>query len=244
MSSQAIAKISKEKKILVFVTIILAGCSILYELLLAQTLSTTMGNTILRYNITVGLYMASMGVGAIIYSRWGKDNLELRLVNVEFVLSIIGATGPIGVLVFESMMRKISGESLSYHGFFIQSALFIFNHLLIVAIGVLSGFELPLLMDLGSQIEKKFDMKVLIFDYVGTLIGVILFPLWLLPSLGIFTVAFLIGFLNALVALVVAVTHLEKKKIIQASVIFAFVTILLIFHSPINDYVIANFYFK
>ncbi|MGK0367864.1 MAG: spermidine synthase, partial [Thermoproteota archaeon] len=227
-----------------FSTLVLACCSILYELLLAQTLSTTMGNTILRYNITVGLYMASMGVGAIIYSRWKKDELYLKLLNVEILLSVMGALGPILVLFFEMCMQKLSSSEMSYHGFIIQSLLFCFNHSLIIVIGLLSGFELPLLMDIGAKIVEKFDIKVLIVDYVGTLIGVVLFPIWLLPEYGIFTVAFFIAFLNSLVALTIAVKSVKKKsKIIQSGAVFIALLLMLIFQQPINEFVVTKFYF-
>ena len=42
------------------ITFILAFCSIVYELLLGQTLSAFLGNTVLRYSVTIGLYMMSL----------------------------------------------------------------------------------------------------------------------------------------------------------------------------------------
>lgn len=46
-------------------TLVLAFCSIVYELLLGQSLSAFMGNTVLRYSVTIGLYLFSMGMGAL-----------------------------------------------------------------------------------------------------------------------------------------------------------------------------------
>ena len=46
---------------------ILSGCSLLYELLIAQTLSLIAGNMVIWYSLTVGTYLAAMGVGAILY---------------------------------------------------------------------------------------------------------------------------------------------------------------------------------
>ena len=45
------------------ITLILAFCSIVYELLLGQTLSAFFGNTVLRYSVTIGLYLFAMGMG-------------------------------------------------------------------------------------------------------------------------------------------------------------------------------------
>ena len=52
-----------------FLTFILAFCSIVYELLLAQSLTAFLENTVLRYSITIGLYMFSMGYGALIAEK-------------------------------------------------------------------------------------------------------------------------------------------------------------------------------
>ena len=45
---------------------VLAFCSIVYELLLGQALSAFLGNTVLRYSVTIGLYMMSLGIGSMI----------------------------------------------------------------------------------------------------------------------------------------------------------------------------------
>ena len=47
-------------------TFVLAFCSIVYELLLGQSLSAFLGNTVLRYSVTIGLYMLSMGIGSLL----------------------------------------------------------------------------------------------------------------------------------------------------------------------------------
>ena len=48
------------------VTVLVAFCSIVYELLMAQTLTLLTGNSVLRYSTTIGLYLASMGIGAFL----------------------------------------------------------------------------------------------------------------------------------------------------------------------------------
>lgn len=233
------------KKPILFATIIVAACSILYELLLAQALSTTMGNTILRYNITVGLYMASLGIGAILYSKFNIKDYVKKLIDIEVSLSIIGAVFPISILVFEYIMQKIASDSIPYSGSFIQSLIYSFNHLLIAVIGLLSGFELPLLMEIGEKIEKKLDMKVLIVDYLGTLIGIALFPIFLLPYIGIFSIALMVAFLNSIVATLFALkfSDCQKRKVISTT-ITSLLLICLIFHQQINELVIDGLYLK
>jgi spermidine synthase len=233
------------KKPLLFTTIIVATCSILYELLLAQTLATTMGNTILRYNITVGLYMASLGVGAMLFSKLKDINFIEKFIDIENILSVIGAIAPISILLFEFLMQSISGDNLSYDDFIIQSLINIFNHLLIIIIGLLSGFELPLLMEMGEKIQAKLDMKVLVVDYAGTIIGIILFPIYLLPNLGLFNIAFLVAFLNSLTALYFSIRYSSciKRRIISNS-IFIILGICLIFSTNIENSIINDVYLR
>jgi spermidine synthase len=74
---------------------------------------------------------------------------------------------------------------------------------LVAIIGTLIGVEVPLLMRI---LRDKLDFKDLVsqvftFDYVGALIASLLFPLVLVPYLGLVRSSFLFGILNVLVAL-------------------------------------------
>ncbi len=70
-------------------------------------------------------------------------------------------------------------------------------------IGILIGLEVPLLM---RVLKDRLDFKDLVsqiftFDYIGGLIASVLFPLVLVPVLGLVRSAFMFGMLNVLVAL-------------------------------------------
>jgi len=177
---------------LFLLTLILSFCSIVYELLLAQSMSATLGNSFLRYNVTIGLYLASLGAGAILCSKRGEDDLLPLLIDVELALTLLGALSPLLILFFDTAAFKSAGGSRLY-----TALVYGFDHALIVAIGLLSGYELPLLMRLGKDLSNE----VLAVDYLGTLLGALCFPLLLLPSLGVLSAAALTALLNALCAL-------------------------------------------
>ncbi|MBC7712833.1 MAG: S-adenosylmethionine decarboxylase [Rhizobacter sp.] len=229
-----------------FVTVITACCSILYELLLAQTLSTTMGNTALRYNTTIGLYIAAMGFGALLYKKFIKRDVIEEFVKIELLLSLIGGVAPIMALIFDYAFNKIAnGSGVSFFSNWIQMPLFTLNHLLIIAIGFLSGLELPLLIDMGKRFDKKKGSFVLAYDYFGTLIGAILFPIMILPVLDIFTIGYVVSIMNILMAFTV-MTKLKiqnnKYKIFIILMLIAWA--LLIYNSTvINAGIIQKFYF-
>jgi spermidine synthase len=76
-------------------------------------------------------------------------------------------------------------------------------YVLILTIGILVGMEIPIISTLLStqQSAKKSIADVMSFDYIGALFGAIAFPLLLLPSLGLIQSSFVVGLINALVAL-------------------------------------------
>ena len=85
--------------ILYSLTLVLSYCSIVYELLLAQSMAATMGNTFLRYNLTIGFYLASLGLGAMICFRFARGEWVRRLIDVELIphRSVINDLGIKGV---------------------------------------------------------------------------------------------------------------------------------------------------
>ncbi|MGB1216676.1 MAG: hypothetical protein ACPG5P_02300, partial [Saprospiraceae bacterium] len=79
----------KEKSILISSIFVVGLCSIIYELLISTTSSYFLGDSIKQFSITIGVYMAAMGVGAYL-SRLMTDNLMEKFIEVEVVLGIIG----------------------------------------------------------------------------------------------------------------------------------------------------------
>ncbi|MEZ4265098.1 MAG: hypothetical protein R3F39_01880 [Myxococcota bacterium] len=221
-------------RVLAAVTFVVAFCSMVYELLLAQTLSATMGNTNFRYNLTIGLYLASLGLGAFLFGRRKRDDDTLLLIDVELMLSLVGSTAPILVLAVDAGAHALSDAlGVSFVAPGVQLAIHLANHGLIVVIGLLSGYELPLLMAIGDATEDASGHGVLITDYVGTLCAAIAFPLLLLPALGVFGVAALAGLLNLLTALYLQTQRggLERPVRLAVTVLAALALALCIFQS-------------
>lgn len=237
---------SRNLSMVYILTVIVACCSILYEFLLAQSISTTMGNTALRYNLTIGLFIASMGGGALLYKKLISKEYFKEFVKVELILSLVGGVAPVLVLIIDYLFNHLAKTSgISFFSNLIQIPLFSLNHLLIVAIGFLSGLELPLLIDMSKQFKITKGHLVLAYDYLGTLTGAILFPILILPSLHIFTIGYVVSLINILVAFFV----MNKMKIENTSYKVAtwsmlILWVLMIFNSSaINQMIVETFYF-
>ena len=228
------------------ITVLVACCSILYEFLLAQSISTTMGNTALRYNLTIGLFIASMGFGALLYKKLISTHYFKEFVKVELILSLVGGVAPILVLIFDSSFNSFAkGVGISFFSSAIQIPLFIFNHLLIVIIGFLSGLELPLLMDMSKQFRVNKSHQVLAYDYLGTLIGAVLFPIFILPKLHIFTIGYVVSVVNILVAFFVMIKmKVESNTFRVLTILMLIGWCLLIWNSEeVNQWIVNKFYF-
>ena len=81
--------VSNEKIIVVFAIFIAGLCSIIYELLISTTSSYFLGDSIKQFSITIGMYMASMGLGAFL-SKYIENKLIISFVWVEILLGFIG----------------------------------------------------------------------------------------------------------------------------------------------------------
>ncbi len=175
---------AQQEKLVLIISIFIAGlCSIVYELLISTTSSYFLGDSIRQFSITIGVYMAAMGLGSFV-SRLAKGNLLLRFIEVELLLGIIGGCS-VPLLYF----------CFAYTNPTAFSALMI---TLISLIGLLTGLEIPLLARILKDyypIEINLS-NVLSLDYLGALIATLLFPFLLLPLVGVFHSSLLFGLVN------------------------------------------------
>lgn len=180
-----------------FIIFLLSLSSISYELILAQSLSAFLENTILRYSVTIGLYMCSIGVGSLFAGEKWVCKSVLNLLKIEIGLTILGGFS-VAILFLTDVFN------IGRAGFLIMS------HALIIAIGFLSGFEIPLLVKIAGYYKKSPVNQVLAINYAGAFCGTLLFAFYLYPRLGLLPAAFFIGIVNAVSGLFL---YFEEKQV-------------------------------
>ena len=166
--------------------LVIATCGLVYELLAGTLASYVLGDSVTQFSLIIGVYLSALGVGAWL-SSFVKDNLARCFIEVELGVAVLGGlSAPILFLSFS----KLSWFTVVLYGD-------------VFLIGVLVGLELPLLMrilkdhlDFGELISR-----VLAVDYIGALVASLLFPLFLVPRLGLMRTSLVFGILNALVGL-------------------------------------------
>ena len=77
-------------KLLMLTTLIISGCSIIYEVLISSVSSYLVGDSIKQFSITIGLYMSAMGLGSYL-SKYIKKNLFDFFLQIDCISFINGA---------------------------------------------------------------------------------------------------------------------------------------------------------
>ncbi|MFN0051279.1 MAG: polyamine aminopropyltransferase [Planctomycetales bacterium] len=166
--------------------LVVATCGLIYELLAGTLASYVLGDSVTQFSLVIGVYLSALGVGAWL-SRFITGRLARVFVEVELAVALLGGfSAPLLFLGF-ARLTWFSGLLLG----------------VVFAIGTLVGLELPLLMRILRE-HLDFDelvSRVLAFDYIGALLASLLFPLFLVPRLGLIRTSLAFGMLNALVGL-------------------------------------------
>lgn len=165
---------------------IIATCGLIYELIAGTLSSYVLGDSVTQFSLIIGIYLFAMGVGSWL-SRFIEKHIAEKFVDIELAVAVLGG--------FSAPLLFLSFAKLSYFSVVLYGIVF--------GIGTLVGLEIPLLMRI---LQDKLDFKdlvsrVLAFDYIGALAASLLFPLFLVPKLGLTRTSLLFGMLNAAVGI-------------------------------------------
>ncbi len=166
--------------------IVIATCGLIYELVAGTLSSYVLGDSVTQFSLIIGIYLSAMGVGSWL-SRYIERNVAERFVEIELAVAVLGG--------FSAPLLFLTFAYVSYFSVILFSTVFL--------IGVLVGLEIPLLMRiLKDELDfKELVSRVLALDYVGALVASLLFPIFLVPRLGLNRTSLLFGLMNAGVAI-------------------------------------------
>ena len=172
---------------LLFSVFIVASCGLAYELIAGALASYLLGDSVTQFSTVIGTYLFAMGIGSWL-SRYLEQHLVARFIQVELLVGVIGG---------------FSAAALFFVFAWSAGPFKLALYLAVFAIGVLVGLEIPLIMRILKRdlLFKDLVSQVLTFDYLGALAVSILFPVLLVPHLGLMRSGLLFGLLNVAVAL-------------------------------------------
>ena len=180
-----------------------AACGIIYELALLTLSASLDGGGIVATSLIVAGYIAALGAGALLVKPL-LTRAAITFIAIEALLGIIGGLSAAALYVMFS---------------------FIGGSLLVLAVGTaliggLVGAELPLLMTLLQQRRTAATdiatdtgrtlANLTAADYLGALIGGLVWPFVLLPHLGMIRGAAATGIINLVAAAIVAIFLLRQ----------------------------------
>jgi spermidine synthase len=194
---------------------VVATCGLIYELIAGTLASYLLGDSVTQFSTIIGLYLFSMGIGSWL-SKYFDKNILSWFIQIEILVGLVGGfSASILFLIFESI-----------------ASFRIVLYSLVCLTGILVGLEIPLLMRIlqGRFEFKDLVSKVFTYDYIGALLASLLFPLLLIPYLGLVKTAYLVGILNVSVALIVCMSFGKEIKassyLRNASIISIFILAL------------------
>ena len=166
--------------------LVVATCGLVYELIAATMASYLLGDSVTQWSLVIGVYLSAMGLGSWL-SKFVERDLYSRFVGVQLIIAVVGGLSAAALFFGYALLESVRPLLFS----------------ILVIVGTMVGLEIPLLMRVLGDGEQLKDTvaRVLAFDYIGSLLASLLFPLLLLPHLGLVRTSLLFGLLNALVAL-------------------------------------------
>ncbi|UKJ06488.1 polyamine aminopropyltransferase [Solitalea lacus] len=199
--------------LLLFSVFVVATCGLIYELVAGTLASYLLGDSVTQFSTIIGVYLFSMGIGSWL-SKYFDKNLLSWFIQIEILVGLIGGTS--STLLFFLFEQTESFRLVLY--------------MMVMLTGIFVGLEIPLLMRI---LENRFEFKELVskvftFDYIGALLASVIFPLLLIPHLGIIRTSYFFGLLNIGVALVVLVQFSKEISWFKRLQLQALVSLVLL----------------
>ena len=210
-----------ESLVLYFSIFVMGGCGLAYEYTLSKLSSDLLGNSVEQWAIIIGVMMFFMGVGSDLQKHLIDRGLLSKFLLAELTLGICGAFAPIIIL---DAYGRFPEHFVLVQYFFIGS------------IGLLIGFEIPLLMRINAKYseEIKFNIGgILKMDYVGALCGALAWVFILPKFFSTTQMAFVLGITTVSTAafgLFYFYRHVDHPKKLSGLTAFSLVLVTLGFY--------------
>jgi spermidine synthase len=186
--------------LLLVAVFVIATCGLIYELVAGTLASYLLGDSVTQFSTIIGVYLFSMGIGSFL-SQYFTRGLLAWFIRIELLVGMVGG--------FSSAILFVV--------FPLAASFRIVLYALVALTGILVGLEIPLLMRiLKDRVEfSALVSRVFTFDYIGALLASLIFPLLLVPHLGLIRTSLLFGIFNIAVGWYLA--HVFTAEIRRAA---------------------------
>lgn len=174
------------------------ACGIILEYIQASLASMIFGNSFEQWAVVIGLMLFWMGFGSLFQTLIQKKYLIHTFILVETALALIGGFSPVLTYI-----------SYSYTAHYV-----IVLYTFVSFIGILIGLEIPVIIRINNDFSKELSTSlgsVLSADYLGSLIGSLIYVFVLLRFFPITQAAFLTAGANFFLAFITFVYFIQKN---------------------------------
>lgn len=186
------------------VMFVIGGCGLVYEYALGFLGNNLIGSSHEQFYLVIAIMMFAMGVGAYIQESLFKRHLMDKFLYVEITLALLGG--------FSVLLIYTAYAFMAHYTFVLHSLAFL--------MGLLIGAEIPLIMRINKEQKQELCPKlnvVLGLDYVGALLGAIVFIYFMLPRISIDKIVFTLALVNAGVGIIAMIYFwklIKRKKVV------------------------------
>ena len=203
---------------------VMGACGMIYEYALGVLGNNLMGSSHEQLFVVIGIMMFAMGLGATIQQNLVKNLID-RFLIVELLLGLFGGISTL--IIFWCFAYTDSYRVVMYT--------------FATIIGMLIGCEIPLLIRINSTYSSSLRTnlsEILSMDYVGSLVGALLFAYVLLTRLSVERISLVLGCVNALIGLggVIYFWRLVKQRIALITASLATLALLIFAMQKSDDW--------
>ncbi|MCP4722714.1 MAG: spermidine synthase, partial [Desulfobacteraceae bacterium] len=200
------------------------ACGIILEYIQASLASMILGNAFEQWAMVIGLMMFWMGFGSLIQARIAKPYLVHAFIGIEIALALVGGFSP----------------TLTYLSYGYTAHYSLVLYFFVSFIGIMIGLEIPVIIRINNDFSKELSTNlgnILSADYIGSLIGSLIYVFLILRYIPITEAAFLTAGMNFFLALVTFVYFTKKKLIPKSLYLFLIMgfTFLAILYGYLNN---------
>jgi spermidine synthase len=188
------------------------ACGIILEYIQASLASMILGNSFEQWAMVIGLMMFWMGFGSLIQAQIPKKYLIYAFIGIETGIALVGGFSP----------------TLTYISYGYTAHYSLVLYLFVSFIGILIGLEIPVIIRINNDFSKELSTNlgnILSADYIGSLIGALVYVFILLRFTPITEAAFLTAGVNFFLAFVTFI-YFSKKGLLKTGVLMPVIMIM------------------
>jgi len=189
------------------------ACGLVTEYILATVSSYLLGSMIEQFSVIIALMMVMMGISTWIQKYVKYEKQIETFILVEVAIALLGGFAPL----------------ILYGAFSVLDTHFpLVQYFLVVSIGFLVGFEIPLVLRINEQYSKSLKANiaaVVSFDYIGAFLGAIVWAYILLRHFALTEISFIVAGLNFSIA-ITAFALFARRKMVRNPVRYMIIILL------------------